>query len=55
MMVSLVHFTRNNLWSEQSGTLHIASLLFPIFHKVTSMKKNVAQILLKNVEKKLPR
>ena len=47
----LVHFTRKNLWSKQSGTLHIASWLFLIFHEVTSMKKNVNQILLWNFEK----
>ena len=30
--ISLTHFTRNNLWSEQSGTLQIVSSLFSIFH-----------------------
>ena len=41
---SSAHFTRNNLWSKQSGTLHIASSLFSIFHKVISMKKNDDQV-----------
>ena len=30
----------------RSGTLHIASLLFPIFHKVYSIRKCVDQIWL---------
>ena len=49
--ISSAHFTRNTLWSNQNGTLQIASSLFSILHKVTSMKKNVDQILLLNVEK----
>ena len=36
---SLAHFTRNNLWSKQSGTFHVAYWLFSIFRKVTSMTK----------------
>ena len=41
---SSAHFIRNNLWSKQSGSLYIASSLFSIFYKDTSMKKNVDQI-----------
>ena len=48
---SLARFSRNKLWSEQSGILHIGSSLFSIFYKVTFMKTNAVQILLWVVEK----
>ena len=48
----LLKFTRQNLKgkSMQSGALHIASSLFSIFYKVTSMSEYVDQIWLPHRE-----
>ena len=46
LVFSLIHYTRNNLRNKQRGALHIALSSFPIFHKGTSMEKNVDQLLL---------